>query len=328
MNSPMEILRKQFPETSPYRLLASTFLLTLGIFFSYPLHGVAATFPVFFVFALGAFWVKKNFYFTVLVSAAIAAVYGIASVYDGALLFTVFIALSAICAVFTFRALASLFGGQKKKAYLLLFLLPAVLLPVLFWGTPVHWYRAASQFRDYLASRYPDQSFEKLIVYRNAADGTWQCDADYRYQGHILTSRLSLMEDEIRDGYWTDYAEKSLIQYKPVLIESLSDCDSVSAVIEEEGLLYEQDECVWGVYGVDREENHAKMHFRITFRNEMKDRLEFADSCRSVLDELEKDGVIYGVVTFVAQDADQPVYRCEIAYADRSDDPLHRIETA
>ena len=212
MNSLLEILRKHFPETSPYRLLASTFLLALGLFFSYPLHGVAATFPVFFVFALGAFAVKKNFYFTVLVSAAIAAVYGIASVYDGAVLFAVFIALSAVCAVFTFRAFASLFVGQKKKALLLLFLLPAVLLPVLFWGTPVHWHRAASQFQDYLAARYPDQSFEKLIVYRNAADGTWQCDADYRYQGHTLTSRLSLGEDKIQDGYWTEYAEKSLMQ--------------------------------------------------------------------------------------------------------------------
>ncbi len=300
------------PEKKHIRLLLATFCLTLGVYFSFPERGFAATFPLMFLFSFVAGFFDCPILFFPLVGGAIALFYGVMASFSDPFSFAVVSALLALCGAFGARAILRLKAKRKIVMGLGFVLVLAIgtLLPLFFVGTPIAYRQEKQKAEEYLSEHYPDQTFGDMIFYYDFRQKKYCATVSYDNEGNTLTSSLRFGE-HVEDGFFSDYSRYVLMKRKTDLIEVFHQKE-FSLITEEVELLVDRDQPVPGHYGTVSETLYPFTHFSVTFRDEKPDREEFADACRLVLLALREGGVEFGKITFYGLDVGNVLYRCEV----------------
>ena len=298
-----------------FALALSAVFTASGVVLGSPASGLAATLPVSFCLFLAAAWVRRGAIFSAVLTAVLSLAYGfglgIASpfVFAGASVLSVLAAAGAVALVRLAR--------RRKKALLFLpaLVLTAggILLPFLTCGTPSGYLAAGQDTRDYLAKRYPDQTFTRVVTYRDPAAKAWHADVSYTYEGNALTS-VVLFGDTVTDGFLADRMAFSQETRRSTLIEALRTGEE-SILVEPDGFsgdLTARD-VVPGVYGAYDQALEGEMCFSLTFRKEKTQKRDFALAIRDAMAILKDAGIDYHRIRFVALSAGEPVYECSVA---------------
>ena len=281
-----------------------------GVAASCPASGFWATLPVgFLLFNLSALLCRSAL-FPPLFAVLAALVYGFGVQTASPLLFALAVLLSALAA----EGIALCVKKTAGKKRLLLLVAPTllgVLLPMLFYGTPVSYHNALRDARAYLARRYPDQAFEQVKGSRDPG-AAWRCECTYLYEGNPCTSVI-LFGKTVDDGFLRDRMEKAQETCRSRLIEALRDSEE-GVLVEPAGVseaLLERD-VVPGVIGSYDPALEGEMDFTLTFRREKTQKRAVALSVKYVTELLREKGLTYHTLRFVAVSAGEPVYACTV----------------
>lgn len=306
-------LKKLLPEQKTMRFLLSTLLLTLGVYFAYPIHGLAATLPLCFVFFVFAYLVSDLLWVHLLTAGGIAFFYGLTTIFYDPFTFALFAVLSALAAAFAVKGAKKVFKEKKLLGLVSVLLSVAlgILSPFVFSGTPMAYLEAKQDTAKYLAETYPEQSFEEVTLYYNLREKSYEAQVEYLFEGNDLTSTITFSEP-VRDGFLDDFVSWMQEKRKSVLIDVLKN-GTEDVVINSAGLSEKTPDGVFhGSYGSIGTEMEPLFHFSATFRDEKPERREFADACRSVMATMKESGFDYGSVTFYALDAGNVIYECTV----------------
>ncbi len=306
-------LKKILPEQKTWRYLLSTLVLTLGVYFAYPIRGIVATFPLCFFFSILGYLVFDSLKAHCATSAAIAFFYSLMTDFYDPFSFTVFVVASALFAAFTVRFFKAF--PQGKKIVLSLGICAMLFLGVfgttVICGTPMGFLKAKKEVSEYLSRTYPNQSFENVTVYYNLRERSYEAQVEYLFEGNDLVSTITFSK-EIRDGFLEDFVSWMQEKRKSVFIDVLKN-GTEDVVVNSSGLAEKTPDGVFrGSYGSIDSEMEPLFHFSVTFREEKPERRDFADACRLVMATINEHHFDYGSVTFYALDAGNVVYECTV----------------
>ena len=306
----IKTLAKTYPAL---RLLAATLFATLGVMLAHPEKGLVATLPLALVFFLLAALCAKAWYTTPCLAAAVALLYAkMADFADGTalVLFCALTGLLAVCAVLPLRL------PQKKGSRLLfLVLLPALVLPLLFWGAPWSYASQRSAALSYVATTYPDQSFSETRFHYSPSERAWCLTVSYAQNEGELSSVLLFADGACRDGFRDAFAARAMEQRKADLMDVLAKEAETDALVEPLQLNTAAGEILRGSYGEAEAELYGKMCFTVTFRKEYLSRKELAQAASLAKAALEAEGMAYASLRFQAQDAGTPIYAVDVTPA-------------
>ncbi|MBR7165973.1 MAG: hypothetical protein IKD18_06815 [Clostridia bacterium] len=301
--------KKWLPEKKSVRLLAATMLVTLGVWFNFPERGLPATFPLLFLFGFLGSLLYPALWFTPVASFAIAFFYGSMANFSEAGEFALFSLLSGLFSALLATALRNLKKSRIKYSVLFfLALIPGLLAPFFFTGSPADYVSHHRFANTYLEENYPEQTFDSMIFYYDREEKAYRAAVSYDNEGNTLTSSL-IFGETVEDGYRADYAEYVLRRHSSKLIEAFQ-AKNLSVVTEADTLLFEREEPLPGTYGTLSEEILPKTAYFVTFREEKPKREAFRDAIAQALSALKEKEVVYGEITFYALDAGNVIYRC------------------
>ncbi|MBR4288761.1 MAG: hypothetical protein IKT50_04930 [Clostridia bacterium] len=306
-------LKRFLPEKKTTRLLISTFLLTLGVYFAFPELETVATFPFPFVFSLFAFLVFPSFLFSVGVGFSVALFYGKMAGLSVFFPFAFYSAFSAFCAVFTIKGLKKVL--EKKYAFLVLcipFLVLGLISPLWIVGTPSARSKAEESVKEHLEQKYPDQKFSDLVVYYDCKEEGYSATAYYEYNGNTLDSALFYKDGKIEDGFLDDFSGWMQEERKAELIAVLKKGTNEIRVDSDELTSDPESMTFRGSFGSVQAEMYPFMRFAVTFREEKPDRESFADACREAVGLLQEENFSYGEIRFEGLDAGRVALRCKV----------------
>jgi len=306
-------LKRFLPEKKTTRLLISTFLLTLGVYFAFPERETVATFPFPFIFSLFAYLSFSSLPFSVGAGFAIALFYGKMAGLSVFLPFAFYSAFSAFCAVLTIKGLKKVL--EKKYAFLALsvpFLVLGLILPLWLVGTAPARSEAEESVRGYLEKKYPDQDFSDLVVYYDCEKKGYSATAYYEYNGNVLDSPLFFRDGEIEDGFLDDFSGWMQEERKAELIAVLK--QSANEIrVDSDALTSDPKEMTFrGSFGSVQAEMYPFMCFVVTFREEKPDDESFAAACREAVEFLREENFSYGEILFEGLDAGRVALRCKV----------------
>ncbi|MBR3837492.1 MAG: hypothetical protein IKJ74_05020 [Clostridia bacterium] len=312
--------KKWLPEKKSVQLLAATLLVTVGVWFNFPERGLPATFPLLFLFGFFGSVVYPRLWFAPVASFAIAFFYGSMANFPATGGFSLFSLTSGLCAALLAAALRNLKKSRLKFSILFfLALIPGLLAPFFFTGSPASYVKERQVADAYLEENYPGQTFDSVIFYYDREEKAYRATVSYGNEGNTLTSSL-IFGERVEDGYRADYAEYVLRRHSSKLIEAFQ-AKELSVVTEANTLLYARDEAIPGAYGTLSEEVLPKTAYFVTFREEKPQREAFRDAIAQALGALKEKEVVYGQITFYALDAGNVVYKC-IATPDLEEDDI------
>jgi len=306
-------LKKVMPQQQTVCYLVATLLLTVGVYFAYPVHGLVATLPLCFVFALLAYFVSDRLSVHLVTTALIAFFYSLTTDFYDPFSFTLFCTLSALAGAFAARWIRAFSKGKK---ILLSFgivgmIAVGILCPLLFSGTPAALLSAEKDADAYLSSTYPEQKFETVTVYYNFREQCYAAEVEYLFEGNVLSSPI-LFSEKVQDGFLVDFVSWMQEKRKSVLIDVLKKSEE-DPVVDSSGLAERTPDGVYtGSYGSLGTQMEPLFHFSATFREEKPDRRGFAEACKNVMATLKENGFDYGSFTFYALDAGNVVYECTV----------------
>ncbi len=306
-------LKKLLPEQKTVRFLISVLLLTLGIYLSYPIHGIVSTLPIGFIIYFFAYLVFDQLGVHVAAVAGIAFFYGLTTDFYDPFSFALCSALSALFAAFAVRLIRAVKNGKKLLPLLSLaaILAGAVIIPFVFSGTPSGLIAAQKDTKAYLSSTYPEQKFEEVTVYYNLRERCYAAEVVYLFEGNDLTSSI-LFSEKVEDGFLDDFVSWMQEKRKSHLIDVVKKSQE-DVLINSAGLAEKTpDGSFRGYYGKVSTELEPLFHFSATFREEKPERRDFADACRAVMETIRENEFDYGSITFYALDAGNVVYECTV----------------
>lgn len=295
-------------------LLFATFLMTLGVYFSFPERGFLATLPVMLLFSFFASSLFPKIWFSLLAGGGIALFYGVMAYLDGPVFFFAVSTVLSLCGFSLARCIFSLKKGKKglKIALIALSLAVGILLPMFYLGTPVAFWQQKEKVENYLATTYPDQTFSRITMYFDRKEDGYQVRVAYPNGENTLTSNL-FFNQKVEDGFFDDYSAYLLTRRKADLIEAFYSAD-LSVITEEGQVLLTQLFPIPGSYGVLDERLLPQMTFSVTFREEMPDRKDFAAACSTALTALQERGIVFDEITFFALDGGRVALRLPVRY--------------
>jgi len=321
MKKTIDRIASFFEARPALRLLMATLFSTLGVMLAHPQKGMLATLPAALLFFLLAALFSARWFITPCLSAAIALFYAKMGAFadGGALvLFCALTGLLAACALLPLRL------GKEKRWTRLLFvaLIPALILPMVFWGTPTAFARERNAALAYLDSTYPDQDFTEARFYYSPAEKAWCLAVSYAQNEGELSSELYFSEEEVRDGFREAFAARALEQRKAVLMDELGKSEETDALVDPLRLQTAQGETLHGSYGKADPGLYGKMSFTVTFRKELLTRKELVEAACRAKAVLDEAGIAYGSLRFQAQDAGIPLYAVDVTPAMTDDQIL------
>lgn len=308
-------LSRILPEKKNMKMLVSTFLLTLGVYLSFPDREMIAVFPLMFLFAVGAYAIFDRLNFLWPVAGGIAFFYGLMASLPDPFLFAAVSAILSAAGGLCFAAYRKIAKGDRLWGSVLFFLAVAVGIagPLVYQGTPAAHLSAVERAESYLEETYPDQRFSDMTLFYDLRRGGYLATVEYDDTGHTLTSQLFFGEDGVEDGFRRDFSLWMLDMRKAQLIEALRE-GAHSVVLDSVGFTEEGNslKVYRGSFGQLRDEMLPMMHYRATFREEKTNRREFATAVEETLSYLLEKEIAFGQITFVGQDSNIPTYSCEI----------------
>ncbi|MBQ3866228.1 MAG: hypothetical protein II776_04945 [Clostridia bacterium] len=312
-------MKKIFARLQRYPAVAtalSAIAAAAGAALSVPTAGPVSGLPLGFFLLVFACLFKTGVFTAPPVAAAVAAAFcwglGVSSPWA----YTLAVAASSLAAAGLAVLLRRFFGKAKKDRYLLLpavlFLAVGAALPFLVCGAPWSQVSAGREARDYLETRYPDQTFARVFTYRDPVALAWRSDADFVYEGNTLTSTL-LFGEKTEDGHLADRMALCMETRRSAFIEALREGEE-NVLVEPDGFSDElrQREVIPGVYGAYDPVLEPEMDFTVTFRREKTQKRDLALAVRDEMDLLASKGLTYHRITFVALSAGERVFTCAV----------------
>ncbi len=306
-------LKKFLPEQKTVRFLIATLLLTLGVYLAYPVHGIVATLPFCFFASILAYLIFDRMGILLGTVGAIAFFYGLTTDFYDPFSFALFSVLSTLFAALAVRGVRSFLNGKKVLPILSVAAVTvgAILIPLVFSGTPTAFLSAQKEAKAYFSTTYPEQKFEEITVYYNLREGCYSAEVEYLYEENDLTSSV-LFSEKIKDGFLDDFVSWMQEKRKSHLIDVVKKSEE-DVLINSAGLSEKTPDGVFhGYYGKVGTEMEPLFHFSATFREEKPERRGFADACRSVMATIGENDFVYGSITFYALDAGNVVYECTV----------------
>ncbi len=295
------------------RLLISVFLITVGVWLALPERGLAAVFPLLFLFSFAA----RFFYFRSLSLSAIASLlafcYSASVGFSSPVLFAVVSFFSALCGSLLNVSFQKIKEGKKVLVSVFFFLLIAfgILIPIFYAGTPAAYWQEKKRVLEYLESTYPDQEFSEVGFYFDPAADGYRVKVEYEYLGNTLESSLFFGE-EIEDGFFEDFSLHLQEERKSELIEILSEGEEkilIDSVVLKKS---EENRVVFGSIEAPSKKIETQFSFSATYREEKPERREFAAAIRKTHALLSEKAFLYDKITFYAIDAGKIVYQCTV----------------
>lgn len=307
------------------RLLLATLLLTVGVYLAFPERGLAATFPLLFVFAFAAGFCYPVLWFCSLAGGGIALLYGVMANFPVPALFAVFCLAESFLGAFSVRLIRRAIAEKKVKTVALFafLLVISLILPLIFAGTPFAYLREREKALDYLQKNYPDQKFSRVVFYFNPSSRDYHATVYYDNEGNALSSDL-IFGTTVQDGYRKAYSDYVLIRHKSDLIRVFQERE-FSVTTEEGELLLERSDPVPGAYGTLSKEILPLTCYAVTFRDEKPERRDFAAACGEALRALQEEEIPFGRLTFFGLDAGKVIYRCEVTQETKPEETLSLV---
>ncbi len=315
MDRAKKFLEQHLPQKKNTLLVVATLLITFGVYFSFPYRGIAATFPLMFLFSFLGAKVYPNFLFCSFASFGIGIFYGMMAALPDPFTFGFVTLIVSFCGAFCGKNLISSLGKKQwgKTFLCLFFTVLGIATPLFSAGLPTQFVAERQRAAEYLEKTYPDQTFDRMTFFYDLREKGYRANVEYRNGEGVLESELFFGRDEIRDGYFTDYATALLIKRKSELVRVFQK-NEMNVITQEVEILPTKDGVVPGAYGQIPEEMIALTHFSVTFREEKPERTEFAQACKEVVAALKEEKVTFGALTFYGLDAGNTVHRCQVTW--------------